>query len=471
MSAFIKAYSWGLQTVSFDGTNWRFWVPENSGSWANGGGFSGYWVTPPASITYYMPDLGRGGFPTYWTNWVYWCIRATDTAGNQIVKPIDSYSGSGTWHTVTGIATGYLIDPATGAWDGNGAETTLTNPLTNIEFLVDDRKYMDCDGWILVAPFVGTEAPAATGRISKAAVSVIGTHADTITVGDVELVGTGAARDAMKYMPGAVLFQNCSQTGTFTSTSNTSAPFQGPLYVGYQSPVPYVLNGDYTKALEMLTCMRDAQLTYTDILQTRAGVTIQGPFAPVYLHPIWDCAQYVSVDNPLNQFGWAGPDPNTFWGGFQYRAFYNVADYWQRCVAGGVSNGTVPLAVTICQSFIDWLEQWLLDNPSSINIPISFYPDSAPYTNYSDTHTTANALSGAIFMKMAVGNTPQIDRVVARLYSMLLSNQQTYGDMIGCFSPDASKYVFYGYWAGEIMNAISLMKLEYPVEFATWDHI
>ena len=461
LSSFLPCYSWKNMSAGFDGTDYRFSIPQvEEGLAESGAGFGGYWVTPPASITYFMPDLGRFGFPGFYTKWVYWLLRVSDVDGNKIIKVLDSYSGSGTWHTVTDIATGY---PESGGWSIYDTPVTLTRPLTNIEFLVDDRYYMDAAGYTLVHPFVGAPAPSATGKIKKITLKVDSQASYNLKIGDCYLSGAGATRDPVKYTPGALAFQVSSKSATVAVGKATGAPFQGNFYMGYQSPVPYLFSGDFTAAQTMLTMLSDSQAAYTSILASH-GFVIGGPFCPTYIQATWDAIIFGAQDT----WGWAGPDPNTFWGGFQFRAFYNVSDYWQRGITQSIADASIAQAGAIAFQFMTWLDGWLTANPTAIYLPITFTATALPDNNYGDTHIIANAMAGAIFCKLAGADIPTCQRVVERLYFMLLQHQQKSTDMVGAFSPDPATYTFYGYWAGEIMNALSLLKMYYPTVFATW---
>ena len=220
--------------------------------------------------------------------------------------------------------------------------------------------------------------------------------------------------------------------------------FQGPYYAGYQDPLPWHFMKDYTAAANMLQLLLDAQAAYAK----STGIT--GPFTPVYHYDGY--MQGVAI----NTFSWAGPDPNTFWGGFQYRPFAAVADFWQQCAISKTNNLAVTSAATVCTAFLGWLDTWLTAHPTASSIPVTFNEGVAPIANYKEAHFIALALKGALFCKKAGANPQKVGRVIARLYTMLINSQVTTGDMAGSFAGNPFSHSFNGFWAGEIMDSLAL---------------
>lgn len=227
-----------------------------------------------------------------------------------------------------------------------------------------------------------------------------------------------------------------------------TAIFQGPYYAGYQNPLPWFFIEDYSAAANMLQFLIDAQTAY------QQSTKITGPFAPVYHYD-----NSMLREATKNTFTWKGPDPNTLWGGFQYRPFAAVADFWQRCIAAKTNHQAVTSAEKVSTTFLTWLDIWLTDNPSETCIPSTFREGIHPSSEYQEPHIIALALKGALFCKKAGANPQKVTRVISKLYKMLISCQITMGDMAGSFSPHAKKHLFNGFWAGEIMDALALYKL------------
>jgi len=224
-----------------------------------------------------------------------------------------------------------------------------------------------------------------------------------------------------------------------------AAIVRGPYYAGYQNPLPWHYMKDYTAAANMLQFLIDAQTAYTK------STKISGPFAPVYHYD--DSLLGSAVKN---SFTWNGPDPNTFWGGFQYRPFAAVADFWQRCNASKLNNSAVSSAATVSIAFLNWLDLWLTAHPSATNIPSTFKEGVAPVADYKEPHMTALALKGSLFCKKAGANPQMVGRVLSRLYAMLANGLVTTGDMAGSYAPDPNSHSFNGFWAGEIMDSLAL---------------
>ncbi|GEM_PF-2099980 len=233
--------------------------------------------------------------------------------------------------------------------------------------------------------------------------------------------------------------------------------FRGPYYAGYQDALPWHYLKDYTAAANTLQFLIDAQKAYAK----STGIT--GPFAPVYHYDDSFLGKAVK-----NTFTWEGPDPNTFWGGFQYRPFAATADFWYHCVYSKTSNAAVTNATKVCTTFLGWLDSWLTAHPADTYVPTEFREKSAPVapaasgTGDKDPHMIALALKGALLCKKAGANAQVVDRVIPRLYKMLMSHQVTKGEMAGAFMHDPYSHVFKGFWAGEIMETLGLYTLYTP---------
>ena len=79
--------------------------------------------------------------------------------------------------------------------------------------------------------------------------------------------------------------------------------------------------GLLARANQVFDFLYDAQTAYAK--QSPSNLT--GPFMPVFIWPRWDNLDY--SDN-ADSFSFAGPDPNTFWGGFQARPVEAAARCW-----------------------------------------------------------------------------------------------------------------------------------------------
>lgn len=416
---FGAPYSWGLGTCPGwdEGSGWQFHCTMASTS--DGVGFAGSWAAASMpAITY---NVTSGDIS----------IRVTDANGATATTALTA----GT-HTVTPAAPG-------------------TAAVYNIDFITTTATA----GAIVINTFTGVYNLPSSLDIRKVWVVFEESNPSLynyIVIGDIlfEDIGNSGnlVRQAINYSGGGLPFQLSNNSPHGGSDLGTGSNFQGPFYMGYQNPTPYFIQhvlGNLTamdKAEVMVNLMGDSQTAYT----TSTGVT--GPYAPVYLTKAWDSAIFGTV----NTFGWSGPDPNTFWGGFQYRAFSNVADFWQRSVLYGVIHSAVTKARTSAVTFLTWLDTWLTNNPAELSVPTAFYEATDPSVPYSDPCMIAVAMKGVLFMKRGGYDAVVCNRVISSLYAMLMKFNATSGDMNGSFTADAVNGVFYGYWAGEIMETLAL---------------
>lgn len=150
-------------------------------------------------------------------------------------------------------------------------------------------------------------------------------------------------RDVM-YYPGAIPF-----TANFLGNPATLIDWRGPVYAGYQSPPMWMHTGNQPAAETCSRLLRDAQLQW----KAQTGQPNTGPFAPVFYFNRDDAVQY----GPPNTFGWEGPDPNTKWGGYQYRPLVELAEALRLVGAG---SGLEGLLKDTINDFLRWLAQdWI----------------------------------------------------------------------------------------------------------------
>lgn len=150
-------------------------------------------------------------------------------------------------------------------------------------------------------------------------------------------------RDVM-YYPGAIPF-----TANFQGNPAQLIDWRGPIYMGYQSPAMWAIIGQPGPAATDIQLLSDAQQQW----RVQTGQATLGPFAPVFIFDRPDAVQY----GPPNSFTWEGPDPNTRWGGYQYRPLPELVE------AASLLSGTAKTeAIRVAQNFIKWLAQdwaWL----------------------------------------------------------------------------------------------------------------
>lgn len=150
-------------------------------------------------------------------------------------------------------------------------------------------------------------------------------------------------RDVM-YYPGAIPF-----TANFQGVPAQLIDWRGPIYMGYQSPAMWAIIGQPGPAATDIQMLSDAQQQW----RIQTGQTTLGPFAPVFIFDRPDAVQYGAP----NTFTWEGPDPNTRWGGYQYRPLPELTE-----AAAMLSGAAQTEAIRVAQNFIKWLAQdwaWL----------------------------------------------------------------------------------------------------------------
>lgn len=156
------------------------------------------------------------------------------------------------------------------------------------------------------------------------------------------------------YYPGAIPF-----TANFQGTPAQLIDWRGPVYMGYQSPWMWRVVGNAGAAQTDVNLLADAQAQY----RIQTGQASLGPFAPVFIFDRDDAVQY----GPANTFGWEGPDPNTRWGGYQYRPLPELVE-----TAIGLAP-TDPLRTSAIKSASDFLNWLAADWP--------WLPMWAPWSN------------------------------------------------------------------------------------------
>ncbi|MBU0574589.1 MAG: hypothetical protein KKH83_08965 [Candidatus Margulisbacteria bacterium] len=103
---------------------------------------------------------------------------------------------------------------------------------------------------------------------------------------------------------------NVMHFGYYWGETKEGSAFEGvnrDLYTGYQTPAAWQIMGRPGIAKKIVSFLDKSQKAYQETH------SVSGPFMPVY-HD--------------GKFGWDGLDPNTHWGGFQYRTFAHLAFYY-----------------------------------------------------------------------------------------------------------------------------------------------
>jgi hypothetical protein len=303
----------------------------------------------------------------------------------------------------------------------------------------------------------GTVIPDATCVCRSLTISLPSKAAHVITLGEVSFEGVGSTHVASPYT-GAVPFQIIGQPtlqpdGTAGYIGGASNAFVSVFMTGYQSIIPYLLaeNTDVTKdakAYQVAKLWSDAQDWYKD------EMGVDGPLMPVYNPPyadgIWN--------GVVNTFSYESPDPNTFWGGFQYRSFESAAKAYCYIIENDIYSSASTLLFNVSTRFADWLQDWLLQNPTAPCIPSTFAEGSVPTATYADSMWMAICLKALVFLRRAGVTTYNNERI--RIYEMLKAYNVTdaASNMEGSYSVDPAQIIAYGYQHGEILEALGLYR-------------
>lgn len=227
-----------------------------------------------------------------------------------------------------------------------------------------------------------------------------------------------------KYAPAVALF-------TLNTTRGVVLDWHGAPYSGYQSPYAWWLVNN-TDAMETnIQFLSDAQ----DAYQSETGVN--GFFAPLFL---WDRPD----DNPYgtpNTWSWVGPDPNTSWGGYQYRALETTA----RCyyITGDVN------ARTVCRRFMLGIDNiW-----TTGHIPNQFPSSGTPSDGgFPDINCGALFMRAVMYMCLKDKDDqfqPIYQELLVKVRDEINDCWNTDGSLKGTWSYDHATW--YAYAGGEIL--------------------
>lgn len=246
------------------------------------------------------------------------------------------------------------------------------------------------------------------------------------------------------YYPGAIPF-----TANFLGSPAQLIDWRGPVYAGYQSPDMWVTIGNQPAAATCIQLLSDSQDAF---LAANGG--LKGPFAPVFYFNRSDAVQYGTPDT----FGWAGPDENTKWGGYQYRPLVELAK-----ATWVLEEPAATKAGEIVTTFLDFLADPAVWPPGGG--PPSDYPEGVPNgeVNYNEPHFTALIMRAVIYydkklrpLGNADGPMTATHRTVMDKGMQLLNLMwQSTGVMKGTFSGQPEIHEWYGFHHAEILTTFA----------------
>jgi hypothetical protein len=272
----------------------------------------------------------------------------------------------------------------------------------------------------------------------------------TMLVGEVFPIDSPTG--VLAYNPGVWPF-------TFNLIGNDYAleDWRGTPYIGYQAPMPWMQMGKPEQAAQVFNFLMDAQDHYT----AQSPSKIEGPFTPVYIWPRWDNLEYGDVGT----FTWGGPDPNTFWGGFQGRA----AEAAARCWYEFKDDPTLPSnAALVVNRYVNFLFDFM-SKQGAFNVtggprpPTTFREAVDPIFEYHEPHMMALYMRTAIYGKLSGANSTRANVVIESSldYFKLLYYTDEGRSVNPIVNPPKTPSnpggsLYYGFWAGEVMEALAL---------------
>ncbi|WP_244832950.1 hypothetical protein [Clostridium sp. BJN0001] len=230
---------------------------------------------------------------------------------------------------------------------------------------------------------------------------------------------------------------------TMNTVNGVINSWRGTPYAGYQCPWFWQDVGDEKGTNINLKFLKDAQIEYSKRLKNGYNF-----FMPCFIWDRWDNLEY----GKPNTFTFIGPDPNTSWGGYQYRAITNVA----LALMNEPQNKT---AKNIVYNFFMSLNKvWKSGKESP---PTNFNPDGSVTTQDGlDLHGVALILRAAVYayQSCAISDGICLSLINKCLMFMDINFQfpTDRGDYnkestIGTWRNDGIWYQFHG---GEILHAL-----------------
>ena len=258
------------------------------------------------------------------------------------------------------------------------------------------------------------------------------------------------SQDPHPYVPWLVPFTTNMLNGEVIS-------WRGVPGIGYQAPDVWMEIGGAdaaTGARVQAEFLRDAQ----DAWQATTGV--RGPMAHAY---VWDRPEADDVGGTPGSWIYTWHDPNSFWGGYQYRAIDATARYlWRADGLAAHATGRAT-ALQVLSDFLTWLDgAW---TSGALPPPTTFLPTGV-ITDYDEPHLAALILRACTYLRKAgdwnaTGTRRDLaDRLALKAWTYLDSRWTLAGSMRGAWS--GGEALYYGYWHGEIVATLAELLLLDP---------
>lgn len=304
----------------------------------------------------------------------------------------------------------------------------------------------------------------------------------------------------LPYVPYAAMY-------TVNMLDNNLVDWRGVPGSGYTYPHVWHDIGVTAGMTTQLSFLQEAQNQY----KAYFSAATHGPFIPAFYWDREDARQY----GPVNSWGWSWVDPNSQWGGYQYRALQSV------CEAAHLTGNAT--AIDIATKYLTWINtQWTthtkfpptdfpklikpwaantefkagfynavidIARPTVVNgfvykplntgvtgstqpsWPTTLYQtvidggitwecsgyqyDNA-YGNYNEPHMCAMIMRAAIYAKLAGISTAIVNPLITRCYNYLNVNFVSSGEFAGTWSNNGDWWAF---WHAEIIGSLSILLL------------
>ena len=270
-------------------------------------------------------------------------------------------------------------------------------------------------------------------------------EAFTAKVGDCTLLNV--RDDPLAYTPGVIPFSNIYMSGAMQFDG-----WHGMPYPGYQYPMIFCtgdlsIPSESTRLSNMVDFLYDSQQWYNN----QFGVL--GPVASAYIWNRWDNFKYGTPDT-WTMYHWGTDEA---WSGYQPRAFMGACRAWHELV---IQGHAVPYKLqAYCENWINFIIDFQENHEGQT--PTYFPPDGPPEVLPNDFtgHMAGLFLSGACHAYMAgctIAGLPRcIETILVEIQKNYPVNQGSDSIMNGGWSLWVSGGMFFGFWSGELLRALS----------------
>lgn len=299
--------------------------------------------------------------------------------------------------------------------------------------------------------FIGEPAePLPPGLVYKASVVSRTKTAHSFFVGDFKPINNSL--DQLLYNPGVVSFTvNTIETAPGSGIRRKDS-WGGPPYTGYQDPYHWQVWVYPERAAQVVTFIKDAQNAYT----RQSAARLRGLVSPVFLWAYWDSADFkIYADGQLNVFTFSGPDPNTRWGPYTYRAFEALARYL-------LANPSDQQARGVLTAFFRFILNFY--KASGSNRAITDIPPVVnPQVNYREPHASALICRAALYANVAGLEPATTYELIQRTLQDMNEQFISTGVMSGSWAAGQPEFThntevlrqYYGFWHSELVITIS----------------